>query len=680
LLTSRGWWFLFIALVQAAVGAAVSPQFGDGVAVIAFVLLAWFLWEWATFAYRLYFVLPGLQIEREIRDDRKVVPLLWADTEFDVHVRVVLPGPGDLPFAVLSDWVPTDASFVEGADEITVALAPDAPATIRYRLKCPRPGELRFEGLRVRIADRQGFFYHRTFVREDTTFLVLPRLTGAEKQGRGFKKHNIFPPPGVHRLKRPGGGSELLDLRDYIPGDPPKMIAWKPSARKDKLFIKEFESEVPVRCTLFVDASEATRLGAKRTKITRLANLAAGVAEATVADRDHAGLVVFDEHDTSVMRPKRSRRHVIDMLHRLAEAAARPTPIGPFADASALGRLAHPLAAEMYPQLMNRKVNTTPFGLFWSPISDYRRGWLVLAFWLPMIFLILNYLARQVGVAFRIPDLYEPSWSITQSFGQQLGAWWFDLGIFGRHFVLKAYAWAAVPALIGTLIWLFFGLSGLMNPWRSERVRRKQLGLLFATLDNDRPGAETHYLSDDQVFARRAMRFLADHHARYPVRLYDARGRYLFHSRPKLAVLANALNYAVARGRDNELFVLLADLTDLADEIEPLIRSVRVAVARHHQVLVIVPWQDDIPDPPREPPKDDGALPTARAERFALGGLKAIADDLQRDAVEHYHRSYFRLRKAFGRLGVPVIRADQGEPVQAVLDRLDRLRGVGRRR
>ena len=30
-------------------------------------------------------------------------------------------------------------------------------------------------------------------------------------------------------------GSELLDLRDYIPGDAPKMIAWKASARRDRL-------------------------------------------------------------------------------------------------------------------------------------------------------------------------------------------------------------------------------------------------------------------------------------------------------------------------------------------------------------------------------------------------------------------------------------------------------------
>ena len=82
---------------------------------------------------------------------------------------------------------------------------------------------------------------------------------GDRRKARGVEAAQHFPPPGVHRLKRPGGGSELLDLRDYMPGDPPKMIAWKPSARKDKLFTKEFESEVPVRCTLFVDASESTR-------------------------------------------------------------------------------------------------------------------------------------------------------------------------------------------------------------------------------------------------------------------------------------------------------------------------------------------------------------------------------------------------------------------------------------
>src|SRR4029078_12123651 len=96
-------------------------------------------------------------------------------------------------------------------------------------------------------------------------------------------------------------------------------------------------------------------------------------------------------------------------------------PIGPFADANALGRLAFPLAHELYPNLMDRKVNQAPelptagfwvaqvflfplplFGaarsLFWSPPSDYRRGWWVLLFALPALFLLCGPLAGFAGL------------------------------------------------------------------------------------------------------------------------------------------------------------------------------------------------------------------------------------------------------------------------------------------
>lgn len=667
MLTPRGWWFLAMVLLVCGLGAGLSPVIGDAVAVIGLVLLAWFLWEWGQFAYRYYVVVPRLTLVRELSDERKAVPLLWADGEFDVRVRVGIDGPGDLPYAVLADWIPTDAHRVEGSEEVVVALSAHQPAEIVYRLKCDAPGELRFEGVRVRIADRQGFFYHRTLIADGAHYPVLPRLTGAKGRRRGSKKINIFPPPGIHRLKRPGGGSELLDLRDYIPGDPPKMIAWKPSARRDKLFTKEFESEVPVRCTLFVDASEGMRLGAKRNKLTRLVNLAAGVAEAAVADRDHAGLVVFDEHESQVMRPKRSRRHVIDMLHLLSKAAARPTPIGPFADAGALARLAFPLAHELYPDLMHRRTNTSPARMYWSPPSDYRRGWWVLTFFMPLVFFCCGLPAGLTALFQGYPDLLLSYLTVMSGVARNIG-WPGTFIVIG------------LSTFVALILWITHGLSGFMEPWRSERLRRKQLGVLFATLDGDQAGAETHYLHDDQVFARRAQRFLAEHHARYPVRLYDARGRYLFHGRPKLEVLVKALNYAVARGRDNELFVLLADLMDLVDDLDLLIRAVRVAVARHHQVLVILPWPEDVPAPPTEPPADDGRIPTHKAERFTVGGYRAVADQLTRDYIDGYHRSYFRLRREFGRLGVIVVRADQGEPVQIVLDRMDRLRGVGRRK
>src|SRR5205814_392045 len=101
----------------------------------------------------------------------------------------------------------------------------------------------------------------------------------------------------------------------------------------------------------------------------------------------------------------------------------------------------------------------------------------------------------------------------------------------------------------------------------------------------------------DGRFAEALQTFLADHHVPYPVRLYDPDGRYLFASPGKVNVLAAALLRSIGRGRDNELFVLLADLFELDDQLDPLLKAVRVARARHHQVIVVCPWLPGIPPP-----------------------------------------------------------------------------------
>src|SRR5262249_56910549 len=134
---------------------------------------------------------------------------------------------------------------------------------------------------------------------------------------------NRLLPPGIHRRRRPGSGSELLDLRDYLPGDPPKTIAWKVSARRDRLITKEYESEVPVRCTLFIDTSDSVRLGPPgQNALAHLVDLAATVAQADVEAHDWTGLCLFDEtHVTTYLRPARGAGHLLQLLNVLADAS-----------------------------------------------------------------------------------------------------------------------------------------------------------------------------------------------------------------------------------------------------------------------------------------------------------------------------------------------------------------------
>src|SRR5438105_6766303 len=267
---------------------------------------------------------------------------------------------------------PAAAGPVEGELRYSGPLAAGAAVAWEYRVHCPAPGALRFEGARVRLADAQGFFYFETFLRQPLVLAVLPKLVDADARQRATKRFNLLPPPGIHRLRRPGSGSELLDLRDYRPGDPPKRIAWKASARRDKLITRELESEVPIRCTLFVDASDAVRLGPPgENALAGLTAIAATVAQAAAGNRDLVGLAVCDRHTADYVAPARSPSHTVGLLRRLARAGDL-TPATEAAEVAPLLDRAYAFATDVYPDLLRPAINRFPA---WLPLFSPQPGW-----------------------------------------------------------------------------------------------------------------------------------------------------------------------------------------------------------------------------------------------------------------------------------------------------------------
>jgi hypothetical protein len=139
-------------------------------------------------------------------------------------------------------------------------------------------------------------------------------------------------------------------------------------------------------------------------------------------------------------------------------------------------------------------------------------------------------------------------------------------------------------------------------------------------------------------------------------------------------VLAAALVQAVGRGRDNELFVLLVDVLEMTEEgLVPLLRAVKVALARHHQVMLVCPWPPGIPLPEEEGEADAPAwvLP-------ARPGAKSLPRGLVPLTTQRFHAAYRHARHTFGRIGVQFICAASDRPVALILDRLDQLRRMRR--
>jgi uncharacterized protein (DUF58 family) len=672
MLTSRSWWFLLAVGGMLALGV-VAPFVP--LALGCLTLLLWFGWEWLLFAVRVETAVRGLRVGREVSDGRGPVATLWAGQTFRVRGTLEAGGSAGLPYLAAADPVPFGVERVDGEVAAEGAVGPDAPLTWEYRIRCSAAGVIRFEGVRVRVADLQGFFYHAAFVRDVRVFRVLPVLATRKGGPPAAKRVNLLPPPGVHRLRRPGSGSELLDLRDYLPGDPPKTIAWKVSARRDRLITKEFESEVPVRCTLFVDTSNSVRVparpaagGAHARPLDRLVEIAAGVIQANAAVRDPTVLCLFDEGGAEVVRPDRTGPHVTQMLHRLADAAAL-APAAAHVDPARLLPLAYAFARVTYPELLRPGVNGMPwwlarFGAF--PARTRRRPGLTL------------FLHRHKAAVYLVGTFVLPLVLVVAS--AAVGA-----AVYSRHLhpdflwgVLVAGAVSALSVAGSTL----FLLSGMLLGGRHRRTAgwRKALAALLAARYGPTPGGLSAYLEDDDAFALALQRFLAEHRVPFELPLYDAAGRYQFAAPAKVAVLAAALLRAVGRGRDNELFVLLADLVELGDDLAPLLRAAGVALARHHQVLVVCPWPAGLPLPDTDGGEEEAgdAGPWWARERRRGGDDKLTG--LREATVLRYHQAYRVLRRAFGRLGVPVVCAAGGAPAALILERLDRLRRVRGRR
>ena len=129
---------------------------------------------------------------------------------------------------------------------------------------------------------------------------------------------------GMHRSPYFGQSIEFLQHREYAPGDDFRYIDWKVWARKDRFYVKQFEEETNLECTMLVDVSNSMRYGSgPLNKYEYACTVAASLAYLLLRQQDAVGLVAFDEHARARV-PARSRRTQLDtIISHLAISAPR---------------------------------------------------------------------------------------------------------------------------------------------------------------------------------------------------------------------------------------------------------------------------------------------------------------------------------------------------------------------
>jgi uncharacterized protein (DUF58 family) len=163
---------------------------------------------------------------------------------------------------------------------------------VKVRVHCPRVGQHGVHGLALEVHGAPGMFEVPLTFANPFGVEVLPRSLGLYMTTpRGGRSKALAPSGRAGNVR--GEGDELRELRDHVPGDPFRRIAWKASARRGRLVVREMEREERDIVWVVVDASTELWSGPPgKAPLDQMIDHAAAIATRHLGRGDRVGLCV----------------------------------------------------------------------------------------------------------------------------------------------------------------------------------------------------------------------------------------------------------------------------------------------------------------------------------------------------------------------------------------------------
>ncbi|MEM9187855.1 MAG: DUF58 domain-containing protein [Myxococcota bacterium] len=239
---------------------------------------------------------------------------------FEVRCYIRHRGPTGLTLGGLSPVVPGGAN-VEDDRSTVLSLPPRARTEFSFRLRAPAVGRVVLHGLAVSLRGPFGLFAVPLYFPNPLAIKVLPRVASRVRSSFRAATGSAIERSGRTVLRRRGGGTELYELRELMPGDPFKSIAWKASARAGKLMVKEVEQEVQETRWIVLDVSGTMRGGEPgKRKLDFAIELAAAESRRGIDAGDRVGLITVDGRVLDYVPPRDDLAQMIRIYDALLAA------------------------------------------------------------------------------------------------------------------------------------------------------------------------------------------------------------------------------------------------------------------------------------------------------------------------------------------------------------------------
>lgn len=323
---------IFALLGIIVLGAAVITGHGL-LLIVGCFLCVWIVLENIAFTWTLYALEHGgLSYQKRFPElGRDAVTWTQVPVRVDFQMRAL--SPLIACSVAVTELLPAGLAPESSEDDSSPAqsiawsglLWPGRSVDWSGTLRTQQAGLYQLSGLSLSVFSWTGFFHAQVFIEQPRKLNVYPNVFGLSVARPSRKLLNRLLQIGLHRFPFKGGSGELLEIRPYQPGDSMRQVAWKISARRDDLFVRELEREVPIRASLFLDGSPSARLGAHGERpLDTMIDIAGQVLRSTLESKDPVGLCLYTHERCQWQAPSSGRRHLFRCLRAMAEFSNRP--------------------------------------------------------------------------------------------------------------------------------------------------------------------------------------------------------------------------------------------------------------------------------------------------------------------------------------------------------------------
>lgn len=162
-------------------------------------------------------------------------------------------------------------------------------------------------------------------------FLDLRALAALEHM-RFTTRHRIEGSySGRHQSRQQGGAAEFVDYREYANGEDLRRLDWKVLARTGKAYVRLYQDETNLLCTLAIDSSGSMQFGAQSgsnsggSKLQYAQFLATALSHVISRGQDQVGLAVMTDSLEELIPPGATRGHVARIQETIEQIETTPT-------------------------------------------------------------------------------------------------------------------------------------------------------------------------------------------------------------------------------------------------------------------------------------------------------------------------------------------------------------------